>query len=214
MRLISPSAAVPCAHAMRLISSYTSHETRWLTFIFVSNLSHKTRLNSCTSCCKKESNPFHPKDLVSSVVPEGISDNVRRRADRCSRWHYQLIDRKSANYKRLAAKLTVQYLSRHPLWVFGRRPVTVRAISKVGCRILGCWWTNFTKTICKKKRLQEGIHIARCALILQSNVISRLFGIITVESVIVSSSISVSPHREDWRLKRERTCGNYAIAPQ
>lgn len=40
-----------------------------LTFIFVSSLSHSTRLNSWTSCCKKESNPLHPKDLVSSVVP-------------------------------------------------------------------------------------------------------------------------------------------------
>lgn len=40
-----------------------------LTFILISNLSCKIRLNSCTSCCMKESRDFHPNDLVNSVVP-------------------------------------------------------------------------------------------------------------------------------------------------
>lgn len=39
------------------------------TFILDSSLSCRTRLNSCTSCCKKESSEVHPKDFVNSVVP-------------------------------------------------------------------------------------------------------------------------------------------------
>jgi len=46
------------------LSNYSDH-----TFILDSSLSCNTRLNSCTSCCRKESRDFHPKDFVSSVVP-------------------------------------------------------------------------------------------------------------------------------------------------
>lgn len=40
------------------------------TFILLSSLSWRTRLNSWTSCCINESSDFHPNDFVSSFVPD------------------------------------------------------------------------------------------------------------------------------------------------
>ena len=66
-----------CCGTLRLKMSTwsTIHQSSSRTFILLSSLSVSTRLNSCTSCCRKESNDFQPKDLVSSVVPIPVSIN-------------------------------------------------------------------------------------------------------------------------------------------
>lgn len=64
---MAPSAGVPWS-----VSSATSAQSvppLRRTFILISSLSCRIRLNSCTSCCMNESSDFQPKDLVSSVVP-------------------------------------------------------------------------------------------------------------------------------------------------
>lgn len=83
------------------------------TFIFVSNLSCRTRLNSCTSCCRNESKDFHPNDFVSSVVPDKKHSLEDEQIPNKQITHQQ-VDQMSEDDKTHVEVLTQRFLSGDP----------------------------------------------------------------------------------------------------